>query len=93
MYQFIIASFLISSSGLIENGVYAFTIESSYQKYEPTWDSINSRPLPEWYDEAKIGIFMHFGVYSVPGIFFSHVLLFGCDRIIGLRNYQFSFQT
>ena len=81
MYQFIIASFLISSSGLIENGVYAFTIESSYQKYEPTWDSINSRPLPEWYDEAKIGIFMHFGVYSVPGIFLSHLFLFGGNHI------------
>jgi hypothetical protein len=25
------------------------------------------RPLPQWYDEAKVGIFMHFGVYSVPG--------------------------
>ena len=67
MYQSIIVAFLISSSVLIGSEVYAFTIESSYQKYEPTWDSINSRPLPEWYDEAKIGIFMHFGVYSVPG--------------------------
>ncbi|CAB3384159.1 Hypothetical predicted protein [Cloeon dipterum] len=35
--------------------------------YEPTWDSIDSRPLPEWFDEAKIGIFVHWGVFSVPG--------------------------
>ena len=35
-------------------------------KYKPTWDSLDSRPLPPWYDEAKIGIFMHWGVYSVP---------------------------
>lgn len=35
--------------------------------YEPTWDSLDSRPLPAWYDEAKFGIFMHWGVYSVPG--------------------------
>ncbi|KAF5277103.1 hypothetical protein FQA39_LY06341 [Lamprigera yunnana] len=34
--------------------------------YEPTWESIDSRPLPSWYDEAKIGIFLHWGVYSVP---------------------------
>ena len=74
MYQSIIVAFLISSSVLIGSGVNAFTIESSYQKYEPTWDSINSRPLPEWYDEAKIGIFMHFGVYSVPGIFSPHLV-------------------
>ncbi|KAK3091281.1 hypothetical protein FSP39_018579 [Pinctada imbricata] len=32
----------------------------------PTWDSLDSRPLPEWYDKAKIGIFIHWGVFSVP---------------------------
>jgi len=35
-------------------------------KYEPTWKSLDSRPLPSWYDEAKFGIFMHWGLYSVP---------------------------
>ncbi|CAD7082191.1 unnamed protein product [Hermetia illucens] len=35
-------------------------------KYEPTWDSLDTRPLPEWYDDAKVGIFIHWGVYSVP---------------------------
>ncbi|XP_038865813.1 plasma alpha-L-fucosidase [Salvelinus namaycush] len=35
-------------------------------KYEPTWESIDSRPLPEWYDQAKFGIFIHWGVFSVP---------------------------
>ena len=34
--------------------------------YDPTWASIDSRPLPTWYDEAKVGIFMHWGVFSVP---------------------------
>lgn len=34
--------------------------------YAPTWDSLNARPLPSWYDDAKIGIFIHWGVYSVP---------------------------
>ncbi|KAL9984049.1 hypothetical protein ACROYT_G006305 [Oculina patagonica] len=35
-------------------------------QYQPTWESLDSRPLPSWYDEAKFGIFMHWGVYSVP---------------------------
>ncbi|CDW53766.1 alpha L fucosidase [Trichuris trichiura] len=35
-------------------------------KYTPDWDSLDSRPLPQWYDDAKFGIFMHWGVYSVP---------------------------
>jgi len=35
-------------------------------QYQPNWDSPDKRPLPEWYDEVKFGIFMHWGVYSVP---------------------------
>ena len=35
-------------------------------KYQPNWASIDSRPLPAWYDEAKLGIFIHWGVFSVP---------------------------
>jgi alpha-L-fucosidase len=34
--------------------------------YDPTWDSLDARPLPEWFDKAKIGIFIHWGVFSVP---------------------------
>ena len=34
--------------------------------YSPNWTSLDSRPLPSWYDEAKFGIFLHWGVYSVP---------------------------
>jgi len=34
--------------------------------YTPTWKSLDSRPLPKWYDEAKFGIFIHWGVFSVP---------------------------
>ncbi|PVD24700.1 hypothetical protein C0Q70_15185 [Pomacea canaliculata] len=35
-------------------------------QYQPTWESLDSRPLPSWYDEAKLGIFIHWGVFSVP---------------------------
>ncbi|CAG9585657.1 unnamed protein product [Danaus chrysippus] len=37
------------------------------KKYAPKWASLDSRPLPEWFDRAKIGIFLHWGLYSVPG--------------------------
>jgi len=36
------------------------------QHYEANWDSIDSRPTPSWYTDAKFGIFIHWGVYSVP---------------------------
>ncbi|KAK0048472.1 alpha-L-fucosidase [Biomphalaria pfeifferi] len=35
-------------------------------RYDPNWKSLDSRPLPTWYDEGKIGIFLHWGVFSVP---------------------------
>ncbi|XP_077052389.1 tissue alpha-L-fucosidase-like [Siphateles boraxobius] len=35
-------------------------------RYTPDWASLDSRPLPEWYDEVKFGIFVHWGVFSVP---------------------------
>jgi alpha-L-fucosidase len=35
-------------------------------RYEANWESIDSRPIPEWYLDAKFGIFIHWGVYSVP---------------------------
>ena len=35
-------------------------------QYQPNWESLDKRPLPSWYDQAKFGIFMHWGVYSVP---------------------------
>eukprot|EP00934_Nitzschia_sp_Nitz4_P000587 Nitzschia sp. Nitz4//scaffold196_size54656//48319//50102//NITZ4_006648-RA/size54656-augustus-gene-0.44-mRNA-1//-1//CDS//3329540453//587//frame0 len=34
--------------------------------YEATWESLDSRPLPQWYPDAKFGIFIHWGVFSVP---------------------------
>lgn len=34
-------------------------------KFIPEWDSLNSRINPEWYDTAKVGIMIHWGVYSV----------------------------
>ncbi|HRP33856.1 MAG TPA: alpha-L-fucosidase [Agriterribacter sp.] len=39
---------------------------SAQKKYEPNWESIDSRPVPAWFTDAKFGIFIHWGVYSVP---------------------------
>ncbi|XP_012666840.1 tissue alpha-L-fucosidase [Otolemur garnettii] len=38
----------------------------SQRRYTPDWPSLDSRPLPAWYDEAKFGVFVHWGVFSVP---------------------------
>ncbi|MDR3511993.1 MAG: alpha-L-fucosidase [Caulobacteraceae bacterium] len=36
------------------------------QTYAPTLASLNSRPPPAWYDEAKFGIFVHWGLFAIP---------------------------
>jgi alpha-L-fucosidase len=35
-------------------------------RVEPVWASIDARPTPGWFEDAKLGIFIHWGVYSVP---------------------------
>ena len=37
------------------------------QTHQPTWESLDRRPTPSWFSNAKFGIFIHWGVYSVPG--------------------------
>ncbi len=34
--------------------------------YKPTVDSLKTHPLPSWFDDAKFGIFVHWGLYSIP---------------------------
>lgn len=35
--------------------------------YEPALESLSQHPLPQWHADAKLGIFIHWGLYSVPG--------------------------
>jgi alpha-L-fucosidase len=44
----------------------AYALPAMGQHYEPSWQSLDARPTPSWYKEAKFGIFIHWGVYSVP---------------------------
>jgi len=34
--------------------------------FRPDWESLQKYDVPEWYKDAKFGIFIHWGVYSVP---------------------------
>lgn len=41
-------------------------LKAQNQSVESSWESLRSRPYPEWFTNAKLGIFIHWGVYSVP---------------------------
>ncbi len=36
------------------------------KQYCATWESVRSHTVPDWYDDCKLGIFVHWGAYSVP---------------------------
>jgi alpha-L-fucosidase len=36
------------------------------KRYEANWTSLDARPTPDWFLDAKFGVFIHWGVYSVP---------------------------
>ncbi len=36
------------------------------ERYEARWESLDRRPTPSWFLDGKFGIFIHWGVYSVP---------------------------
>ena len=38
-------------------------------KYRPDWDGFKDYRIPQWYKDAKFGIFIHWGVYSVPAAY------------------------
>ena len=35
-------------------------------QYQSNWDSLDKRETPQWWKDAKFGIFIHWGLYSVP---------------------------
>lgn len=47
--------YLIQIDKVIESG-----------KYKPDWQSLSHHKTPEWYRNGKLGIFIHWGIYSVP---------------------------
>ncbi len=50
-------------------GIFCSLILSTKQQYTPDWTSLDKRELPTWYDESKVGIFIHWGVFSVPSVY------------------------
>lgn len=37
-----------------------------FAQYQPDWESLDKREIPQWWSDAKFGIFIHWGLYSVP---------------------------
>ena len=47
-------------------------------KYEPTKQSLKNHKVTDWFNDAKLGIFIHWGLFSVPA--------FAITGIFGFEN-------
>ncbi|MEO6134472.1 MAG: alpha-L-fucosidase, partial [Ginsengibacter sp.] len=43
-----------------------FFYAKAQNEYQANWQSLSNYQIPEWFRDAKFGIFIHWGVYSVP---------------------------
>ncbi len=51
---------------------FASVLTAEAQRYEPTQESLKNYQAPEWYQDAKFGVWAHWGVYSVPAFGGTH---------------------
>lgn len=58
---------LIAAAGLM---LLPATLSKGAEPFQPNWESLSKhRAAPEWLADAKMGIYFHWGVYSVPAFF------------------------
>lgn len=56
----------ITMKNIILIALLFLALNLSGQNYTPDWASLDKRPVPSWFQDSKFGIFIHWGVYSVP---------------------------
>jgi len=59
LFSFLLAASVLSPSSLVQAQVQPIELP-------PTWEELRAHPHPEWFLDAKLGIFIHWGIYSVP---------------------------
>src|SRR5713226_9043527 len=71
--------------------------------FQASWESLEKYTVPDWYLDAKFGIFIHWGVYAVPAFgsewyprnmyqqesneFKQHVATYGSQSKIGYKDF------
>jgi len=54
---------------LIKAGVGVFAVAAvvgAAEAYQPTTESLRKHKAPQWFEDAKFGVFIHWGPYAVP---------------------------
>jgi len=75
----------------------------SQERFQANWESLKKYSTPDWFRDAKFGIFIHWGVYSVPAFgsewypremyqkgskeFKHHIATYGTQDTFGYKNF------
>ncbi|MHC0068290.1 alpha-L-fucosidase [Nostoc sp. UIC 10890] len=66
------------------------SVALAQRTYEPTTESLSKHEVPDWFKDAKLGIFIHWGVYSVPG----YAPLTGeLNKVVAERGWEYWFEN
>jgi alpha-L-fucosidase len=87
----------------VEAAVKSVDTVIAHGPYQANWGSLEKYQVPEWYLDAKFGIFIHWGVYSVPAFdnewyprnmykrgekaFDHHLTVFGPQSQFGYKDF------
>lgn len=94
----------------IEKRLAAIDAVAQRGPFQPTWESItNTFQTPKWYQDAKFGLFIHWGAYAVPAFgsewypremyvqgskeFKHHVATYGPQSQFGYKEFFQSFKA
>ena len=79
-------------AGILTSGLVACTriSDAPQARYEPNWESIGQHQASEWFQDAKLGIFIHWGLYSVPGWATPTGELGKVDRNVWFKNNPYA---
>ncbi|MFI1726680.1 alpha-L-fucosidase [Streptomyces sp. NPDC020489] len=65
--QFLSAATGVAAAAISGGGLGAGVAQAAPNTYTPDWNSVDQHPpAPEWFQDAKFGIYFHWGVFSVP---------------------------
>lgn len=58
-------------------------------KYKDNWESLSAYPVPQWYKDARFGVFIHWGAYTVPAYFsewYVRLMYYRCNPVYWHHN-------
>jgi len=62
----LISGLVFAGTALLCFAVPGESVAQDQMSYDATWESLQKYRAPEWFKDAKFGIFIHWGVYAVP---------------------------